>query len=219
MGWFDSSSTIGAWAPGASSKHHRSDKSHRSSSRHRSSGSVFGSGDRKHNSSKSTIFGGDHHHKHNASRSSLFGGNYDKHNSSRSSFFGGFGGGSRSSSHYKRSPRGGFIKRAYAKLRQLLRDLLYYMKRNPMKVFMLVILPLITGGALTALLRKFGIRLPHSIEKLMGGSPKGAGRGNSTYERTSVKTEGPLASMGGVSNVVGAMGGIGSAMKMAKMFM
>lgn len=124
------------------------------------------------------------------------------------------------------------MKRAYSKLRRLLRDLIYYMKRNPMKVFMLVIMPLITGGALTGLLHKFGIRMPHGIEKMMGGPPKGVGRdprGNMQYERTSVHGEGPLGgmggmggamnSMGGVSNVVGAMGGIGSAMKMAKMFM
>ena len=142
-----------------------------------------------------------------------------------------FGGGGRSSSYYRRSPRGGFLKRAYSKLRRLLRDLIYYMKRNPMKVFMLVIMPLITGGALTGLLHKFGIRLPHGIEKLMGGARGGGGighdrHGNMQFERTHMEGTGPLGamggameSMGGVSNVVGAMGGIGSAMKVAKMFM
>jgi hypothetical protein len=123
------------------------------------------------------------------------------------------------------------MKRAYSKLRRLLRDLIYYMKKNPMKVFMLVIMPLITGGALTGLLHKFGIRLPLGLEKMMGGARGGGGagfggHGGMQYERTHVEGRGPLGgmggamdSMGGVSNVVGAMGGIGSAMKMAKMFM
>ncbi|KAH8657524.1 hypothetical protein BGZ60DRAFT_518297 [Tricladium varicosporioides] len=222
MGWFDGSSSSHHDKHDkhhrSSSKHHSSsasllgaitgDSHHRSSSRHRSSGSIFGSGDHKHNSSRSSIFGGGDH----------------KHNSSRSSFFGGFGSG-RSSSYYKRSPRGGFMKRAYSKLRRLLRDLMYYMKRNPMKVFMLVIMPLITGGALAGLLRKFGIRLPPAVQKMMGGGA-GVGHGKNgamQFERSSTHAEGPMGGMGGaiggLGSAVGAMGGIGSAMKMAKMFM
>lgn len=33
---------------------------------------------------------------------------------------------------------------------------------------MLVIMPLVTGGALTALLARFGIRLPAGVERLLG---------------------------------------------------
>ncbi|KAJ4296162.1 hypothetical protein N0V88_004866 [Collariella sp. IMI 366227] len=101
---------------------------------------------------------------------------------SRSSFFSNFGlGGGRhspsSSSHYKRSPRAGFVSRMLKKLRRLLRDLLYYAKRHPLKVFLLLG-PLLTTGALTALLAKFGLRLPHVVERMLGMAAK-AGSGDS----------------------------------------
>lgn len=38
-----------------------------------------------------------------------------------------------------------------------------------MKVFMMVIMPLITGGALTKLLSQFGIRLPAMFAGMAGG--------------------------------------------------
>ena len=104
---------------------------------------------------------------------------------------------------------------------------MYYLKKHPMKVFMLVIMPLITGGALTGLLAKFGIRLPGGIEKMFGAAGVGVGRGaggSMQFERT--KVEGPLGAMGGLGNlaggvgsVVGGMGGIGGAVSLAKMFM
>lgn len=60
------------------------------------------------------------------------------------------------------------MNRALKKLKRLLRDLVYYAKRHPMKVFMLVVMPLITGGALTALLARFGLRMPPGIERMLG---------------------------------------------------
>ncbi|KAK8055234.1 hypothetical protein PG993_000461 [Apiospora rasikravindrae] len=81
---------------------------------------------------------------------------------------------SRSSSYYKRQPRNNFVQRMYKKLKRLLRDLVYYAKRHPMKVFMLVIMPLITGGALTALLARFGLKLPPGIERMLGIAAKTA---------------------------------------------
>jgi len=97
-----------------------------------------------------------------------------------------------------------------------------------MKVFMLVVMPLITGGALTGLLAKFGIRLPGGLEKLFsagassGYSSAGYGRenigrnsyGNLQFERESA--QGPLSAFGGMA---GLMGGAGSAISLAKMFM
>ncbi|KAL2270251.1 hypothetical protein VTJ83DRAFT_2435 [Remersonia thermophila] len=65
-----------------------------------------------------------------------------------------------SSSYYKRSPRPKFLSRLLKKLRRLIRDLQHHMKRHPLRVFALVLMPLLTGGALTALLAKFGLRLP-----------------------------------------------------------
>ena len=102
------------------------------------------------------------------------------------------------------------------------------MKRHPMKVFMLVVMPLITGGALSGLLAKFGIRLPGGLEKLFsaGGSSFGSGGfgsresigrdgyGNLQFERE--RAEGPLSAFGGMA---GLMGGAGSAISLAKMFM
>jgi len=60
------------------------------------------------------------------------------------------------------------------RLKRLFRDLVYYAKRHPLKVFMLVIMPLITGGFLTALLAKFGLRLPPALTKMMGLAGKAA---------------------------------------------
>jgi hypothetical protein len=39
---------------------------------------------------------------------------------------------------------------------------------------MLVLMPLITGGALTALLARFGLRLPPTIERMMGLASRAA---------------------------------------------
>lgn len=82
-------------------------------------------------------------------------------------FFGSIFGRSSSSSVYRRSPRSGFISRAFKKLRQLLRDLLYHMKREPYKVLMLVVIPLLLSGTFSKLLAKFGVRLPSSLQKAL----------------------------------------------------
>lgn len=93
-----------------------------------------------------------------------------------------------------------------------------------MKVFMLVIMPLITGGALTGLLARFGIRLPGGLEKMFGGAAGrggyGVGRGpggSMQFERS--KVEGPMGALGGLGNLAAGMGGVGGAMNIAKMFM
>ncbi|CAJ2501328.1 Uu.00g041810.m01.CDS01 [Anthostomella pinea] len=173
MGFFD------GWDGGSvisqkSHKHHKSSSSHkqhrkrsrsRSRSKHRHSSSHPQSG-----GSLSGIFGADsNYQKHNSSRNSFFGlGN----NNSTRSFFG--MGRTNSSSFYKRSPRANFVQRSYKKLKRLLRDLIYYAKRHPMKVFMLVIMPLVTGGALTAMLARFGLRLPPGLERMLGIAAKTA---------------------------------------------
>ncbi|KAJ6446262.1 putative protein Pop3 [Purpureocillium lavendulum] len=157
-------------------KKRRSRSRSRSSSRRRGGTSIAGSllgglGDShysKHNASRGSFFGlGDSHYsKHNASRGSFFG----LGNSSRSSFFG-LGG---RSSYYKRSPRQGFMQRAYKRLKRMIRDLIHYAKRHPWKVFFLVLMPLVTGGALTALLARFGLRMPPSLERMLGVASRAA---------------------------------------------
>ncbi|KAI1800401.1 hypothetical protein F4811DRAFT_30945 [Daldinia bambusicola] len=162
-----------------STTHHRSSKSRDSPRSHRSkrAGSVYG--------------GDSHYSKHSSSRSSFFG----LGNGSTRSFFS--LGGHSNSSYYKRQPRSSFIQRTLKKLRRLLRDLVYYAKRHPFKVFMLVVMPLITGGALTALLARFGLRLPPTIERMLGVAAR-AGSGDS------------VGLMNEAVRMAGGMGGGGS---------
>ncbi|KAI0100359.1 hypothetical protein GGR51DRAFT_532664 [Nemania sp. FL0031] len=173
MGFFD------GWGDNVSVISRKSHKSHKSSSHKH-----------KRDKSRSRSHSQERHSKRHSSSGigGLFGdeGNYSKHNSSRGSFFN-LGnsstrsflsmGGGRSPSYYKRSPRPNFMTRAYKKLKRLLRDLVYWAKRHPVKVFMLVIMPLITGGALTALLARFGLRLPAGIQRMLGLAAKTAGGG------------------------------------------
>jgi hypothetical protein len=63
-------------------------------------------------------------------------------------------------------------------IKRLFRDIYRYMRRNPMKVFMMVIVPLLTSGVLPKLLSMIGIHLPHAVISALGGSaPKPAGFG------------------------------------------
>ncbi|KAK4150274.1 hypothetical protein C8A00DRAFT_37143 [Chaetomidium leptoderma] len=186
----------------------RSKSRSRSRSRHRSSRSTVGGGGGISGMAASFFGGGGdddgdtgndrHHHQRRSSRHRHSHSRRDKSdddndgarsffnlpNPSRSSFFSNFGlgGGGGSSNHgpsyYRRSSRPGFTSRLLKKLKRLLRDLVYYAKRHPAKVFMLVLMPLITGGALTALLARFGLRLPPFLERMLGMAAK-AGAGGS----------------------------------------
>ncbi|KAL3417834.1 hypothetical protein PVAG01_10844 [Phlyctema vagabunda] len=190
MGWLDAASDLGG-----GSRHHSS---------HSRSHSTNGGWVRRPSPSR--------HH----STGSIFGSGSHHHNASTRSFFS-FGGGKH---HRRASSRPGYIKKLYAQLRRLLRDLVYYMKKHPMKVFVLVIMPLLTGGALSGLLQRFGIRLPGGLDKMFGGAAGGHGyghgssslgrdsRGNMQWERSTVSGEG----------LGGWMGGAGGLMSMAKMF-
>ncbi|SPN96821.1 uncharacterized protein DNG_00341 [Cephalotrichum gorgonifer] len=156
---------------GGSSKHHRS------SSRHHGGGSsIFGGGGKHHSGSRSSFFGIP---TGSGSRSSLFG----------------FG---RSSpSYYKRSPRKNFMERAIKKVKQLFRDLVRYAKRHPVKVFMLVIVPLVTSGALVALLARVGLKLPSSFENLVTTAGKFASGDSAGLVGEAMKMAGGLGSMVG----------------------
>ena len=111
-------------------------------------------------------------------------------------------------------PRSGFV----ARVRRFLLDVYSYMRRNPAKVFFLIILPLITGGALTKLLSVVGIRLPRSMENLMGqfGGRRGVVEQERFYSR------GGARDFGGGSALPGMAGGVGESisglMGLAKMF-
>ncbi|KAI4171273.1 MAG: hypothetical protein LQ343_004350 [Gyalolechia ehrenbergii] len=108
-----------------------------------------------------------------------------------------------SSSYYKRRPRDGYVQRMLHQLKKIFRNLYSYARRHPVKLFFLVIMPLLTGGALHNILRQFGIRLPAGLSSMMSGY--GGSRSNFSS----------LSSFDGD----GSEGGIQSAMRIAKMFM
>jgi hypothetical protein len=126
--------------------------------------------------------------------------------STRTSTSRGYGYGSSS----RARPRSGLINRA----RRFLRKIYDYMRRHPLKVFMLVIMPLLTSGALVKLLSRFGVRLPRNIEGMFGGA---GSKGSRYYSR------GGARDIGGGSALPGMGGGIGESvsgiMKLAQMFM
>lgn len=128
---------------------------------------------------------------------------------SASSFFS-FGGGSRGGHSSRARPRSGFINR----IRHFLRRIYEYMRRHPVKVFFLVIMPLITGGALTKLLAQFGVRLPRGLENLAGGQRAQTER---FYARGGARDFASGAALPGMSGGVGES--IGSLMSIAKMFL
>ena len=104
-----------------------------------------------------------------------------------------------SSSHSSRArPRGGYINRILSQIKRYLRHLYQYARKHPVKLMMLL-LPLLTGGALAGFLAKFGIRLPASLAGMMQGGTGGS------------------HSYGGRSYASGD-GGVQSLMKMAQMF-
>ncbi|KZF24670.1 hypothetical protein L228DRAFT_245658 [Xylona heveae TC161] len=135
---------------------------------------------------------------------------------------------SSASSYYKRRPRDGFFTRMLTLIRRWVREFFGYARRHPFKVFFLVILPLITGGALHSLLRQFGIRLPPSLLALGGGgggqSSRGAGGYMDEYSRYSYSGQ-PSSSYGGYGGGGdGFFGGgagntLGTLMKVAQAFM
>ncbi len=109
-----------------------------------------------------------------------------------------------------------------AKLRKWLRDLYYYMRRHPVKVFFLVIMPLITGGALTKILSTAGIRLPPQLERMLGSNMnRGYSQSERFYSRGGARDFGGGTSLPGMTS--GGIGGLGDSaagiMKMARLFM
>lgn len=97
----------------------------------------------------------------------------------------------------------------YRQLKRLLRDLVHYAKRHPMKVFMLVIAPLITGGALTALLARFGLGLPPGLERMMGIGAKAMSGDGIGLVGEAVRMAGGLGAGGGKVSLERGADGLG----------
>jgi len=57
----------------------------------------------------------------------------------------------------------------------MVKELYYYIRRNPVKVLLPIIMALISGGALHTIARKFGITIPAALAGLVEGS---RGRGS-----------------------------------------
>lgn len=92
-------------------------------------------------------------------------------------------------------------------IKKLFRDIYRYARRHPVKVFLLVILPLLTSGVLPKLLAMIGLRLPHGVASALGGA--GAARGG-------------MGGMGGMEGIGGAGKGLSESVNglvsLAKMF-
>lgn len=155
---------------------------------------------------------------HSPSRSATSKGYYVRsaNNRSSSSAFGGASrgifssGNNGSSSYYKRRPRDGYVSMLIHKVRKMLKELWYYAKKNPIKAFFAVVVPLISaGGAVHGILRQFGVRIPGVDGKTRHMS--GGYYGSQGY--------------GGSSSVFGGGGGggwmdsAGSLMQVARAFM
>ncbi|CAI7615111.1 unnamed protein product [Penicillium glandicola] len=169
MGWFDGKSSAvssGGYVRRRSSPTPSSRSTHSTHSRRSKSGY---SSTRQPRSSTPSFFGG---------LSGLGGGRSGGRSSP--SVFSSF-----SSSSRRARPREGFVQRMIRDIKRLFRDIYRWARRNPMKVFMMVIVPLLTSGVLPKLLAMIGIRLPHAVTSALGGASKsrdgaaGGGRGMS----------------------------------------
>lgn len=135
-----------------------------------------------------------------------------------------------STSRYGRAPRDGYLQSLYRKLRALWRDLMQYARRHPYKVFFAVIMPLVSGGVLHKLARRFGVNLPdlggHGAARggfSGSGHAHGAGAG---YYGSEGYGPGPArgAERGGfggfdVQSVAGGIGNLATIAQMAGKFM
>jgi hypothetical protein len=100
------------------------------------------------------------------------------------------------------------------RIKKFLRELYSYMRRHPVKVFMLVIMPLITGGALTKILGQFGVRLPRGLESMVGGR---MGEGDRYYSRGGARDFGSGSALPGMGGGIGDS--LGAVMGIAKNFL
>jgi len=125
-----------------------------------------------------------------------------------------------SSSRYKRSPRDGYIQAMVRKFKRMLHQLYEYARRHPYKIFFMVIMPLISGGALHKMARQFGVSLPDFLKGNAAHSSRGGGGyyGSEGYGHGGRDQMGG-GGMGGLGSIANGIGGIGGVVKMAQQFM
>lgn len=61
------------------------------------------------------------------------------------------------------------MDRIIDRIKRMIKDLYYYVRQNPVKVLLPIVMALISGGALHAVARKFGITLPAALAGRAGG--------------------------------------------------
>ncbi|EXJ65141.1 hypothetical protein A1O7_01481 [Cladophialophora yegresii CBS 114405] len=144
------------------------------------------------------------------------------YNRSASSIFSGWGGRASSSRGYgyghghssRARPRSGFINR----IRRFLHQIYEKFKRHPFRMFMLVIMPLLTSGVLVKLFSSIGIRLPTGMQRMMGGQQQTRQTTERFYSRGGARDVGAGTSLPGMA---GPSWGdsLGTVMGIAKTFM
>ncbi|KAE8400039.1 hypothetical protein BDV37DRAFT_258752 [Aspergillus pseudonomiae] len=81
-----------------------------------------------------------------------------------------------SSSSRRARPRSGFVQKVVHIIKRLLRDIYKYAREHPMKVLVLLLIPLLTSGVLQKLFAMIGIRLPKNIFGGQGGQSREGGK-------------------------------------------
>jgi hypothetical protein len=110
------------------------------------------------------------------------------------------------------------MQRAWKQLKKIIRNLVHYAKRHPWKVFFLVIMPLVTGGALTALLARFGLRMPPSLDRMVSMASRAATGDHFGLVNDAVRMAGDFGGSSSSSSGGDLFGSLGSIGNMAKMF-
>lgn len=102
----------------------------------------------------------------------------------------------------------------------MLGDLYRYMRRHPMKIVVPLVMALISGGALTKLAQRFGIRLPPQLAQMVGAGQSVKGGYDAWYGSQDMGGHQGGGGMGGMGGMLGGGGGwMKGAMKVAGAFM
>ncbi|KAE8349085.1 hypothetical protein BDV28DRAFT_69360 [Aspergillus coremiiformis] len=109
-----------------------------------------------------------HQHRHSAPSIFSFNGGSRARRSSPSVYS--------SSSSRRARPRSGFVQKVVHIVRRLLRDIYKYAHEHPIKVLLLVLIPLLTSGVLQKLFAMIGVHLPKNIFGSQGGQSQNGGK-------------------------------------------
>lgn len=60
--------------------------------------------------------------------------------------------------------------RILERVKRMIKELYYYVRRNPVKILLPIAMALLSGGALQTIAKKLGVTLPPGLVALAGGS-------------------------------------------------